>query len=104
MLRGVLIVLVLWSLLMGFRVRNPDPPIPDLSGIEVDGELAFFSRDRESRSARYRFDAVRYALAPRRITWERRPRSPWLLADPEDAPPDYEPVGEHGGLVLLRRR
>lgn len=107
--------LVVWSLWTALRVRNPDPPIPrlgemaaalDAAGVGVDapaGELAFYTRTGPERRARYRFDAVRYALAPRALVREETPTAPWLLTDPGAAPEGYERVATHDGLVLLRR-
>lgn len=104
MLRACLVALIAWSLWTGLRVRNPDPPIPDLGGLEVPGELGFFTRDSDGRTARYRFDAIRYALAPRKVSWDRPPKAPHLITDARRPPPGYEPVARHGELVLLRRR
>jgi len=113
-LRAFLVGLVIWSLWTALRVRNPDAPIPrlaelaaalDAAGVEAaSGDLAFYTRAGPERRARYRFDAVRYALAPRPLVREQTPRAPWLLTDAGELPAGYEPVATQDGIALLRRR
>jgi hypothetical protein len=101
--------LAAWSLATALAVRNPDPDlVPYFARLAPhlpEGELGFVTGPGPRRATLYRYDAMRYALAPRPVAWERPPTREWLIADRAGVPPGYEVVHAFGdGLALLRRR
>lgn len=106
---AALAALVLWSLLtdLNWLYVHPDLiPTYRRAVSRIPARELGFASSRSGLEARYSFDCLRYAAAPRRVTRQRlHPRSEWIVSDGAGVLPGYEAVRSlEGGVQLLRRR
>jgi hypothetical protein len=106
---AALSALVLWSLLtdLNWLYVHPDLiPSYRRAASQVPARELGFATSRSGLEARYSFDCLRYAAAPRRVIRQRlRPRSEWIVSDGAGVLPGYQAVRRfEGGVQLLRRQ